>query len=75
LPGFLPEKSEIPSLSIDKAIDEALCFGRVDSKPNKRDDNSFYLYLSKRKPKSNWSKVNKDKVEQLTTLEKITPPG
>jgi uncharacterized protein YdeI (YjbR/CyaY-like superfamily) len=72
---FFRKKSKIPSLSIDEAIDEALCFGWVDSKPNKRDDNSFYLYFSKRNPKSNWSKVNKDKVERLAKLGKIGPAG
>ena len=73
--GFFPKKSQIQSLSIDNAIDEALWFGWVDSKPNKRDVNSFYLYFSKRKPKSNWSKVNKDKVERLAALGKIAPAG
>jgi uncharacterized protein YdeI (YjbR/CyaY-like superfamily) len=72
---FFWKKSQIQSLSIDNAIDEALWFGWVDSMPNKRDDNSFYLYFSKRKPKSNWSKVNKDKVERIAALGKMAPAG
>ncbi|GAB2503400.1 YdeI/OmpD-associated family protein [Algoriphagus taiwanensis] len=67
--------SQVPSLSVNEAIDEALCFGWVDSKPNKRDDKSYYLYFSQRKPKSNWSKVNKDKVEYLIKLGKMTSSG
>ena len=48
------------------AVDEALCFGWIDSKANKRDDKSYYQYFAKRSPASNWSKVNKLKVAQLT---------
>ena len=46
-------------------MDEALCFGWIDSKPNKRDEESYYQFFSKRNVKSNWSKVNKDKVSKL----------
>ncbi len=54
-----------PSVYYPEAVDEALCFGWIDSKPNKRDDNSYYQFFSKRNPKSNWSKVNKNKVAKL----------
>jgi uncharacterized protein YdeI (YjbR/CyaY-like superfamily) len=57
--------SGTPSITYDQAVDEALCFGWVDSSINKRDDESFYQYFAKRNPKSNWSKVNKLKVEKL----------
>lgn len=59
------KSSEIPSVSYDEAVDEALCFGWVDSKPNKRDHESYFQYFSKRNPKSNWSRVNKDKIARL----------
>ncbi len=57
--------SDIDSVYYSEAVDEALCFGWIDSKPNKRDDKSYYQYFSKRKNKSNWSKVNKNKVKEL----------
>jgi uncharacterized protein YdeI (YjbR/CyaY-like superfamily) len=57
--------SETPSIYYPEAVDEALCFGWIDSKPNKRDENSYYQFFSKRNPKSNWSKVNKEKVATL----------
>jgi len=59
------KESNIPSVYYPEAVDEALCFGWIDSKPNKRDKNSYYQFFSKRNPKSNWSKVNKDKVANL----------
>jgi uncharacterized protein YdeI (YjbR/CyaY-like superfamily) len=58
--------SGIPSVYYKEAVEEALCFGWIDSKANKRDDKSFYQYFAKRNPKSKWSKVNKDTVAQLT---------
>lgn len=69
------KESGVPSVYYPEAVDEALCFGWIDSKPNKRDDESFYLFFSKRNPKSNWSKVNKAKIEKLLALNKIMPAG
>lgn len=69
------KESKIPSIYYSEAVDEALCFGWIDSLPNKRDDNSYYQFFSKRKAKSNWSKVNKLKVEQLLKENKIMPQG
>lgn len=57
--------SKTPSVYYPEAVDEALCFGWIDSKPNKRDEESYYQFFAKRNPKSNWSKVNKGKVERL----------
>ncbi|MEO1712751.1 MAG: YdeI/OmpD-associated family protein [Bacteroidota bacterium] len=59
------KKSETPSVYYDEAVDEALCFGWIDSKPNKRDGESYYQYFSQRKAKSNWSRVNKEKIARL----------
>jgi len=47
----------------------------IDSKANKRDDVSYYQYFAKRKPKSNWSKVNKEKVAKLIEKGLMTPAG
>ena len=55
----------VPSITYDEAVNVALCFGWVDSKINKRDEISWYQYFAKRNPKSNWSRINKLKVEQL----------
>ena len=58
-----------------KPLEEALCFGWIDSKANKRDDESYYQYFAKRKPESNWSKVNKGKVAKLIEKGLMTPAG
>lgn len=58
-----------------EAVDEALCFGWIDSAPRKRDERSYYLYFSPRKPRSKWSGVNKAKVENLLKAGKMADAG
>ena len=53
------------NLSWSESVDESLCFGWIDSTKKTIDNERFKQYFSKRKPKSNWSKVNKDKVKIL----------
>lgn len=69
------KESGIPSIYYPEAVEEALCFGWIDSKPNKRDKLSYYQFFSKRSPKSNWSKVNKDKVTTLIEKGLMQPAG
>jgi uncharacterized protein YdeI (YjbR/CyaY-like superfamily) len=65
----------IKSVTYNEAVDEALCFGWIDSKPNKKDDESYYVYFSQRNVKSNWSAVNKNKVAALLKANKMAPAG
>ena len=67
--------SDIESVQVEEAIEEALCFGWIDSKPNKRDDESYYLFFARRKEKSNWSRLNKTRVERLMADGKMAPAG
>jgi uncharacterized protein YdeI (YjbR/CyaY-like superfamily) len=46
-------------------VDEALCFGWIDSTKRTMDNEKFKQYFTKRKATSNWSKINKDKVKLL----------
>jgi len=54
-----------PNLNWSEAVDEALCFGWIDSTKKSIDSEKYMQYFCKRKPKSNWSKINKDKVKIL----------
>lgn len=67
--------SGVPSLSHMDAVADALCFGWIDSKSIKRDEQSRYQRFSPRNPKSNWSKINKELVERLTADGRMTPAG
>ena len=64
-----------PSVYYQEAVEEALCFGWIDSKPNRRNDKSYYQFFAKRNPKSNWSKVNKQKVSYLLEAGLMTAAG
>lgn len=69
------KESGVPSVYYPEAVDEALCFGWIDSKPNKRDEQSYFQFFSRRNPKSNWSRINKEKVARLTAEGKMAPAG
>ncbi|MDX1409040.1 MAG: YdeI/OmpD-associated family protein [Saprospiraceae bacterium] len=69
------KNSGISSVTYQEAVDEALCFGWVDSKPNKRDDASYYQFFSPRNPKSNWSRNNKERVARLIQAGKMAAAG
>ena len=72
---YYTKKSNLPSISWSEAVDEALCFGWIDSTRKTIDEFSYMQFFSKRKPKSNWSKVNKEKVQQLIGNELMTKAG
>jgi uncharacterized protein YdeI (YjbR/CyaY-like superfamily) len=56
-------------------VDEALCFGWIDSLPRKLDEERTMLFVSPRRSGSAWSKVNKDKVARLTADGRMAQPG
>ncbi|WP_367392887.1 YdeI family protein [Lewinella sp. LCG006] len=62
---FYKTTSPSYNLSWSDAVDEALCFGWIDSTKKSIDDEKYIQYFCKRKPQSNWSKVNKEKVKNL----------
>jgi uncharacterized protein YdeI (YjbR/CyaY-like superfamily) len=64
-----------PSVYYDEAVEEALCFGWIDSKSVKQAHESSYLFFSKRNPKSNWSKANRERVAKLSEQGLIAPAG
>jgi uncharacterized protein YdeI (YjbR/CyaY-like superfamily) len=62
-------------LSYDEQVEEALCFGWVDSVPGKLDTERTMLYHSPRKAGSGWAKTNKARVEKLLAAGLMTPAG
>jgi uncharacterized protein YdeI (YjbR/CyaY-like superfamily) len=64
-----------PLLSYDAIVDEALCYGWVDSRPRSIDSQQSARLITPRKPASNWSARNKTRVEQLTAAGRMQPPG
>ncbi len=54
-----------PTITWSDAVDEALCFGWIDSVRRPIDTERYMQYFGKRKAASTWSKINKDKIELL----------
>jgi uncharacterized protein YdeI (YjbR/CyaY-like superfamily) len=64
-----------PTISWSESVEEALCFGWIDSLRKSIDEHSFMQLYSQRKPKSVWSKINKEKIDKLHALGLITEAG
>ena len=58
-----------------EAVEEALCVGWVDSKAGRLDDKRSILWFSKRRPRSAWSRPNKERVARLTAAGLMLPTG
>ncbi|MEM6425940.1 MAG: YdeI/OmpD-associated family protein [Cyanobacteria bacterium P01_D01_bin.128] len=64
-----------PRIDYNDAVEEALCFGWIDSKPNKLDEARSLLWFAPRKSKTGWSKVNKERIERLLSGGLMAPAG
>jgi uncharacterized protein YdeI (YjbR/CyaY-like superfamily) len=64
-----------PRVEYDEAVEEALCFGWVDSKPNKLDDERSLLWFAPRQGGTGWSKPNKERVARMLAAGKMAPAG
>lgn len=69
------KNSMTPSVHWHDAIENALCYGWVDSKAVKRDKESVYLKFTPRNPKSKWGKKNKERAEEMTERGLMTKHG
>lgn len=69
------KKSTITSVSYVDAVEEALCFGWIDSISYKRDAESTHQRFSPRKAKSNWSPSNVERVERMIAAGLMTEHG
>jgi uncharacterized protein YdeI (YjbR/CyaY-like superfamily) len=69
------KKSGKKSISWSEAVDIALCFGWIDSKKIKIDDETSHQFFSKRKANSTWSKINKEKIKRFIDNGLMTAAG
>lgn len=63
------------TLTYDEAVEEALCFGWIDSVVNRLDADRFMQRFTPRKPASNWSGPNKVRVARLIAEGRMTTQG
>ncbi|EOQ89663.1 bacteriocin-protection protein, YdeI/OmpD-associated family [Leptospira yanagawae serovar Saopaulo str. Sao Paulo = ATCC 700523] len=67
--------SGIKTITYDEALEEALCFGWIDSQKKKYDETSWIQKFTPRRAKSIWSKRNREKVEKLIKEKRMQPSG
>jgi uncharacterized protein YdeI (YjbR/CyaY-like superfamily) len=65
----------VTKLSYEDAVQEALCFGWIDSTVNRLDEHHFKQLFTPRRRGSTWSPTNKERVERLITEGLMTPAG
>jgi uncharacterized protein YdeI (YjbR/CyaY-like superfamily) len=68
-------KRSKPSVRYSEAVKEALCFGWIDSKVKSLDEDRYQQVFTPRKPKSVWSKLNKQYIEELIEQGLMTEAG
>src|SRR3954454_690133 len=73
--GYWKKHTGKPSLTWSQAVDQALCFGWIDTRVKRIDDERHMQRFTPRKPGSNWSKVNVEKIARLTEAGLMRPAG
>jgi uncharacterized protein YdeI (YjbR/CyaY-like superfamily) len=64
-----------PRVSYDEIVEEALCFGWIDSRSGTVDEERSKLWLAPRRRGSGWSRLNKERVERLSVEGLMAPAG
>ena len=72
---FHKQTSDGTSPSYEEAVEEALCFGWIDSTVNRLDERRSLQLFAPRKPRSTWSKSNKERVARLESEGLLAPAG
>ncbi|WP_375434183.1 YdeI family protein [uncultured Hymenobacter sp.] len=72
---YYKKASGKPRVSYDEAVEEALCFGWIDGLARRLDDERAMLLFTPRKPRSVWSKLNKERVVKLLAAGRMLEAG
>jgi uncharacterized protein YdeI (YjbR/CyaY-like superfamily) len=72
---YYKKQSGKRKLEYGEAVEEALCFGWIDSLPRKLDEQRAMLKFTPRKPKSAWSRLNKTRITKLIRAGLMTVAG
>jgi uncharacterized protein YdeI (YjbR/CyaY-like superfamily) len=72
---FFKKDSNIDSINHEEALDLAICFGWIDGQLRPHDDESYLQRFTPRRPKSIWSKRNRQHAERLAKQGKMRAAG
>jgi uncharacterized protein YdeI (YjbR/CyaY-like superfamily) len=65
----------VPSVSYAELVESCLCFGWIDGRSNRLDDDFYLQRITPRRARSVWSQKNVDMVETLTLAGRMRPGG
>ena len=63
------------TVSYAEAVEDALCYGWIDGQKGRLDDDYWLQRFTPRTTRSKWSKINREKAEQLIAAALMMPPG
>ncbi|HYZ27512.1 MAG TPA: YdeI/OmpD-associated family protein [Thermoleophilaceae bacterium] len=69
------KSSGIESVRYPEVLDVALCFGWIDGRREALDDTHFLQRFTPRRPRSRWSRINRERVERLIADGRMQPAG
>jgi uncharacterized protein YdeI (YjbR/CyaY-like superfamily) len=72
---YYKKQSGKPRIQYNDAVEEALCFGWIDGKIRRINDDYFIQRFTPRRKGSRWSKYNIERVERLIRQKKMMEPG
>jgi uncharacterized protein YdeI (YjbR/CyaY-like superfamily) len=72
---FAKKDSGIQSVSLEEALDIAICFGWIDSQAASFDDSFWLLRFTPRRPTSRWSARNRERVLRLAEQARLRDAG
>ncbi|MDV6168006.1 YdeI/OmpD-associated family protein [Flavobacterium sp. DG1-102-2] len=75
LVGFYKTNTGRPTITWPQSVDQALCYGWIDGVRKSRDEESYTIRFTPRKPTSIWSAINIDKIETLLKKGLVKPAG
>jgi uncharacterized protein YdeI (YjbR/CyaY-like superfamily) len=72
---LIKKNSGLRGIGYEEAVEEALCFGWIDSKQKPLDAERMMLTFTPRKPGGSWARSNKERVARLIEQGRMTPAG
>ncbi|MCD4736390.1 MAG: YdeI/OmpD-associated family protein [Bacteroidales bacterium] len=72
---YYKKHTKLPTVTYEEAVEEAICFGWIDSLVKTIDEDRYMQKYTPRKPKSVWSLINKKRAEKLIKESRMTEAG
>jgi uncharacterized protein YdeI (YjbR/CyaY-like superfamily) len=72
---FAKKGSGIDTVTYDQAVEIALCYGWIDGQVRRLDDDYYLQLFTPRRPRSKWSKINRQRAMVLIVRGEMKPAG